>query len=268
LFDKDTATIDFIDGPNGPILCLDQRDSKTDEQICLYRYKYDHESSFDSDYEQSSKSILLSREDNIYHTAFKLETSLSGEVNISTLLQSPTETAVILDMIPACVLISINRMARLSNFQLASLSLFILKSSDTSLWQRESSFNIRLIDNTIDRIDQQYSNEDDGDSVVMVQEHDDNRTNQEKQNPKFIDDYDQSTIKKNLIDHFEPNDEENSHDLHSRTMLKSNLSIDQQKITSNIKSNKIRSISDTINRRSIFNIEGIESNSILIIIYL
>ena len=92
---------------------------------------------------------------------------------------------------------------------------------------------------------------------------------QEEKNPKFIIDYDPNTTQENLIDNIEENDEDNSQDLRSKTMHKTNYLlidepftmtsiVDEQNIISNIESSQIRSISNTINPRSIFHLEGIE----------
>jgi hypothetical protein len=63
-FDQGTGSIDFVDGPNGPILCLKQGDSKNDEQICLYRRISNNELDFEDgngdkqkQYEQTFKQV-------------------------------------------------------------------------------------------------------------------------------------------------------------------------------------------------------------------
>ena len=198
LFDQGTSTIDFIDGPNGPILCLKQEDSKIDEQICLYRrmlndeldlkdgsgdeqkqsqQKFeqvvervtnsfvsmdDDESNVESDFKQSSSSTLSSahilREEKNYGTLIQLETSLLDELVTCTRYQSPLEATVILDIIPACVLISINRLSTMSTIQLVSSSSKLLEADFTSFSQHKSSLNINLIDGIRTVQDQQGLN--------------------------------------------------------------------------------------------------------------
>jgi hypothetical protein len=186
IFDQGTGYVDFVDGPNEPILSLKEGDSKNDEQICLYRHisnsevnlgdgngdvekqyqqtfqqvgkriidstvsiEFDDESSFNNVSEQFSNSTVVSahilRENN-FDTNIKLKTSLLGELVSCKLYQSPLEATLIFDMIPACILISINCMIRISIIQLASLPLVILESDVASLWQHKSPLNIRLSD--------------------------------------------------------------------------------------------------------------------------
>jgi hypothetical protein len=195
-FDKGTGSVDFVDGPNGPILCLKEEDSKNDEQICLYRHisnseldlgdgngdvqkqyqqifkqvneriidssvsiEFDDESSFNDISKQFSNSTVVSahilREENNFDTNIKLKISVLGELISCTLYQSPLEPTLIFDMIPACILTSINYMIRISIIQLASLPSVIVESDVASLWQHKSPLNIRLNDNNRNVQDQQ-----------------------------------------------------------------------------------------------------------------
>jgi len=182
IFDQGTGYVDFVDGTNGPIISLKEGDSKNDEQICLYRHisnsevnlgdvqkqyqqtfqqvdkriidstvsiEFDDESSFNIVSKQFSNSTVVSahilRENN-FDTNIKLKTSLLDELVSCKLYQSPLEATLIFDMIPACILISINCMIRISIIQLASLPSVILESDVASLWQHKSPLNIRLSD--------------------------------------------------------------------------------------------------------------------------
>ncbi len=159
---------------------MKQDDSKNDQQICLYRrisnedeqkqyqrkFKQvdervihsflssedDDESSLNSDFKQSSILSLTfdqtSSEENDYDTSFKLEISLTDECATYTMHQSPSEATIVLDIIPACMLMFINCTTRAPIRQLPSLPTIILEIDATRLWQHKSLLNIRLIDNT------------------------------------------------------------------------------------------------------------------------
>ncbi len=140
LFNQGTGTIDFIDGPNGPILCLKQEDSKIDEQICLYRRMSNDGLVFRDEqekFQQVTQSVVSIEDD---------ESNLE-ELTTCTTYQSPLQATMILDIIPACVLILINRLSTMSIKQIASLVSKVQKSDSTSLWQYKSSMNIDTIRN-------------------------------------------------------------------------------------------------------------------------
>jgi hypothetical protein len=157
---------------------LKREDSKIDEQICLYRrmsngglvfrdgngdeqkqYQQvtksavsieDDDSNIESDFKQSSSLTSTStntlREEKKYSSDIQLETLLLNELTTCTTYQSPLQATMILDRIPACVLILINRLSTMSIKQIASLALKARKSDSTNLWQYKSSLNITLFD--------------------------------------------------------------------------------------------------------------------------
>jgi hypothetical protein len=181
-FDQGTGSIDFVNGPNGPTLCLKQEDSKNDEQVCLYRrisnneldfgdgygdeqkeqqqiFKQVDESVIDSSESIASNSTLVSahilREENDFDTSIKLKISLLEELASCILFQCPFKTTLMFDVIPACVLTIINSVTRMSVIQLASLPSIISESDAANLWRYKSSLNIRLIDTNRNVQDQQ-----------------------------------------------------------------------------------------------------------------
>jgi hypothetical protein len=119
----------------------------------------DDDSNIESDLKQSSSLTSTStntlREEKKYSSDIQLETLLLNQLTTCTTYQSPLQATKILDRIPACVLILINRLSTMSIKQIGSLASKVRKSDSTSLWQYKSSLNITLIDNIRNVQDQQ-----------------------------------------------------------------------------------------------------------------
>jgi len=115
----------------------------------------DDDSNLESDFKQSSSLTSTLREEKNYSSDIQLETLLLNELTTCTTYQSPLQATIILDRIPACVLILMNRLSTMSIKQIASLASKVRKSDSTSLLQYKSLLNITLIDTIRNVQDQQ-----------------------------------------------------------------------------------------------------------------
>lgn len=122
-----------------------------DEKIFTSVNKPVINSSISNEVDDRSSSTLVSahilREENHSDTSFSLEILLLNELTTGILYQSPLETNLSFDMIPACLLTLINCMKKLSIVvQLPSLPSITSESKTTSLWKHRLPLNIRLIE--------------------------------------------------------------------------------------------------------------------------
>ncbi|CAF1288575.1 unnamed protein product [Adineta steineri] len=153
-----TGAINFIDGPDGPILCLNQEDSTNDKQIDLYRHisndeidysSEDDESCLDSDSRStSSKSVISSyifEKEKIYNTNIEPEVLLLNEIDTCIMYQCLSEVTILLNIGSACIFTMINSISRI---QTASLPLIITELDNTNQWQYKTLFNISITTNT------------------------------------------------------------------------------------------------------------------------
>jgi hypothetical protein len=127
---------------------LKREDSKIDEQICLYGRMSnsglvfrDEQKQYQEKFQQVTKSAVSIEDDD----------SNLEELTTCTTYQSPLQATMILDIIPACVLILINRLSTISIKQIASIASKVRKSDSTSVWQYKSSLNIDTIRNVQDQ---------------------------------------------------------------------------------------------------------------------
>ncbi|CAF1523109.1 unnamed protein product, partial [Adineta steineri] len=152
-----TGTINFIDGPDGPILCLNQEDSTNDKQIDLYRHisndeidysSEDDESCLDSDSKLTSSLSVISSyifdTEKIYNTNIEPEVLLLNEIDTCIMYQCPSEVTILLNIGSACILTIINSLSRI---QTASLPLIITELDNINLWQYKTLLNISITTN-------------------------------------------------------------------------------------------------------------------------
>ena len=187
-FDQGTASIDFVDGSviylrqgdakTEEQICLyrrisngqfDFRDGNGDEREQTQRtfkllnegvidssapIEDDGEASFESVFKQFSNSTLASAHmlsaDDECDIRIDLSSSLLDESAAGILYQSPLQVTVIVDMIPAYIIMLISCLTRASMVQTGSLTSIASESDAAHLWQCQSLLNIRMIDDSSD----------------------------------------------------------------------------------------------------------------------
>ncbi|CAF0976342.1 unnamed protein product [Rotaria sordida] len=260
-----------INQSNKSILNLKEKDSQT----CLYRrisndeldfrneqkritnsfisIENHNKSSLYKNFKQSSNTILIPihtlKQENEYSSNIKLKISFLNELTNCIIYQSPLEVTIVFNIIPACIMILINYMIRMSFIQIPSLPLIILDSDNVNLWRNKTSLNIRCIDNGKDQekalfdydqsrisddstnfLNKKYSSKDNEHHIIMRQKRD---------NMKDLDENSGSIHKYEKVDSlsnqaFETLSSTNQAILEG-TILPSNLPIDQSfKMTSTI----------------------------------
>ena len=112
--------------------------------------KSNDESNFVSDFKQSSDSILIFthifKEKNQHNVPIELRTSILNDLATCTQYRSPLETPTILwHRVPACILLLMNSMIRVSLIKIPNLPLIPQESDSVYLWQCTSTLDIKLI---------------------------------------------------------------------------------------------------------------------------
>ena len=167
------GAIDFIDGSEGPILCLKQHDIKFDESICLYRRistnrelnyeKGDKQKSsetfsqpnFECDSNLFTDQTLSIDYENNYYTNIDLEISLLSEMDVSTAYQCPSIVIKMVNLVPICLLTVINCRLLATAVQTPYFPSAIHMSDTSDLWRYRSLSTVIRLKN--DDSQQEYS---------------------------------------------------------------------------------------------------------------